>query len=64
MMMKMILGGDGWTKFIMSFKEQETHLTLQEHVDDDDDDDPRKRWIVQLHHEDPGTGNTPNTSGI
>ena len=24
---------------------------------------PRKRWSDQLHHEDQGTGNTPNPSG-
>ena len=32
-------GRDGRTNFILRIKEQETHLTLQEHDDDDDDDD-------------------------
>jgi len=32
-------GRDGGTSFILRIKEQETHLTLQEHDDDDDDDD-------------------------
>ena len=32
-------GRDGGTNFILRIKEQETHLTLQEHDDDDDDDD-------------------------
>jgi len=30
---------DGGTNFILRIKEQETHLTLNEHDDDDDDDD-------------------------
>jgi len=30
---------DGGTKFILRIKEEETHLTLQEHDDDGDDDD-------------------------
>ena len=30
-------GRDGGTNFILRIKEQETHLTLQEHDDDDDD---------------------------
>jgi len=29
-------GRDGGTNFILRIKEQETHLTLQEHDDDDD----------------------------
>ena len=29
-------GRDGETNFILRIKEQETHLTLQEHHDDDD----------------------------
>jgi len=32
-------GRDGGTNFLLRIKEQETHLTLQEHDDDDDDDD-------------------------
>jgi len=32
-------GRDGGPNFILIIKEQETHLTLQEHDDDDDDDD-------------------------
>ena len=32
-------GRDGGTNFILRIKEQETCLTLQEHVDDDGDDD-------------------------
>ena len=31
-------GRDGGTNFILRIKEQETHLTLQEHDDDGDDD--------------------------
>jgi len=31
-------GRDGGTNFILRIKEQETHLTLQEHDDDDDDE--------------------------
>jgi len=36
------------TNFILRIKEQETHLTLQEHNDDDDDDDDEadmSRWF-------------------
>jgi len=55
MIMVMIRGRDGLTYIILIIKEQETHQTLQEH-DDDDDNDPRKRWSVQLYHEDQGTG--------
>jgi len=32
-------GRDGGTNFILRIKEQETHLTLQEHDDDEDDCD-------------------------
>ena len=32
-------GRDGGTNFILTIKEQETRLTLQEHDDDDDDDE-------------------------
>ena len=32
-------GRDGGTNFILRIKEQETHLTLQEHDDDDEEDD-------------------------
>jgi hypothetical protein len=62
MMMMMIRGRVGGIKFIMRIKEQETHLTLQEH-DEDNDDEPRKRWREQIHLEDQGTGNTPKHSG-
>ena len=37
---------DGGTNFILRIKEQETHLTLNEHDDDDDDDDDNDDEIV------------------
>ena len=39
---------DGGTNFILRIKEQETHLTLQEHDDDDDDDDDDDVILAEL----------------
>ena len=43
-------GSDGGTNFILRIKEQETHLTLQEHDDDDDDDDDDDEMASNLPH--------------
>ena len=37
---------DGGTNFILTIKEQETRLTVQEHDDDDDDDDDDDKFTL------------------
>ena len=64
MMMIIFRGRDRGTNFFLRINEEETRLTLQKFDDDNEDDDLRKRWRDQLHLENQGTGNTPNTSVI
>jgi len=40
--------GRGGTNFILRIKEQETHLTLQEHDDDDDAKCPGVFQVIEL----------------
>jgi len=55
-------GRDGGTNFILRIKEQETHLTLQEHDDDDDDDEVQKctedKYTWWYNHTFPDRSNT------